>query len=169
MRHGEVQESLNVSRKQCQAPSRSWKAFWLLPRMGFPVILWLTKNMFILQRIPKSFLLWVTATPKCFQNHFLHSHDRLSSWQENYHAVRGLLISSDLDALDFHDQLGKYRDFSLRFRRLTNMNVLRCSISLCFLENNVLQDAEREIEFCFVMWLLRVHARGMHFQHSDAM
>jgi len=54
--------------------------------------------------------------------------------------------SSDSDALNFLDQLGKYRDFTPRFRSLISNIGSRRYISPCFLEN-VLRDAQVEIEF----------------------
>jgi len=116
---------------------------------GFPVILWLSKNMFIAKDNAK-LLSFVRSDTKRFPDrlyciYMTDSHDMKTMVRFEVYS------SSDLDALDFLDQLGKYRDFTPRFRRIIGMIESRSYISACFLEN-VLRYAQAEITFVLVIF-----------------
>jgi len=115
---------------------------------GFPVILWLTEKMFIAKDNTKfvSFVRYRNAkrfTDRRYCIHMTGPHDMKTIVELHVYS------QSDLDAFKFLDQLGKYQDFTPCFRRLQTMSAYRRVISPCFLEN-VLRDAQGEIEFCSV-------------------
>jgi len=114
---------------------------------GFPVILCLTKNMFIAKGNTK-LLFFMCCNTKRFPDrlyciHMTDPHDMKAIMELHVYS------QSDADSLRFLDQLKKYQDFAPQFYCLKSMIMFRCSISLCFLEN-VLQDAQGKIKFLFV-------------------
>jgi len=114
---------------------------------GFPVILWLSKNMFIAKDNAK-LLSFMHGNTKRFPDR-LYCIDMTNPHDMKAIVELHVYSQSDADSLRFLDQLGKYQDFSPHFHYPKSMIMFRCSISLCFLEN-MLQDAQGKIKFFFV-------------------
>jgi len=117
---------------------------------GCPIILWLTKKMFIAKDTTKLFSCMYDKT-KGFPKSICYIY---TTSLHDMNTIVGINVYTSslhpyFDGQGFLEQLGKYRDFTPRFRSFHSSSGSQRYISPCFLEN-VLQDAQAKIEFHFV-------------------
>jgi len=118
----------------------------LVAKDDFHIILWLTKNMFIVNDgMDQTFVCVTKRFPKPLYNICMASfpHDKEASLGLD------LYSRSSSDVLWFLEQLGNYQDFTPHFHHLGSTIASGCFVSTCFLEN-ILQDAQTEIEFHYL-------------------